>query len=168
LADANENRDWRIYADFAQILIAQARPLHQNDSFGVELDSTAYALDSTTIDLCLSLFPWAHFRKTKGAVKLHTLLNLRRSIPELVHISTGKLHDVNVLDILAAQPGTFYIMDKAYVDFGHLCAMDMSQAFFVTRAKRRMLYRRRYSRKAEKDLTYNRTVVLWELFKEIS
>jgi hypothetical protein len=117
LADANENRDWRIYADFAQVLIAQARPLYQNDSFGVELDNTAYALDSTTIDLCLSLFPWAHFRETKGAVKLHTLLNLRGNIPEFIYISTGKMHDVNVLDILTAQPGAFYIMDRGYVDF---------------------------------------------------
>ena len=104
LADANENRDWRIYADFAQILIAQARPLYQNESLGIELDNTVYALDSTTINLCLSLFPWAHFRKTNGAIKLHTLLDLRENIPEFIHISTGKIHDVNVLDILTAQP----------------------------------------------------------------
>jgi hypothetical protein len=150
LADANENRDWRIYADFAQVLIAQARPLYQNDSFGVELDNTAYALDSTTIDLCLSLFPWAHFRKTKGAVKLHTLLNLRGNIPEFIYISTGKMHDVNVLDILTAQPGAFYIMDRGYVDFTRLYTMHQAQAFFVTRAKRRMVYKRRVSHKIDK------------------
>jgi hypothetical protein len=145
LADANENRDWHIYADFAQVLISTARPLYQNDSFGVELDNAAYALDSTTIDLCLTLFPWARFRKTKGAVKLHTLLNLRGNIPEFIYISTGKMHDVNVLDILAAQSGAFYIMDRGYVDFARLHAMHLAQAFFVTRAKRRMSYKRRYS-----------------------
>jgi hypothetical protein len=162
LADANENRDWRIYADFAQTLIAQARPLYQNESFGVELDAAAYALDSTTVDLCLSLFPWAHFRRTKGAVKLHTLLNLRGNIPEFIHISTGKLHDVNVLDILAAQPGAFYIMDRGYVDFARLHAMHAARAFFVTRAKRRMQYKRRYSRPVEKSagLRSDQTVVL--------
>ena len=109
LADANENRDWRIYADFAQVLIAQAHPLYLNEDFGVDLDATAYALDSSTIDLCLSLFPWARFRRAKGAIKLHTLLNLRGSIPEFIHISDGKLHDVNVLDLLLVQPGAFYI-----------------------------------------------------------
>ena len=162
LADANENRDWRIYADFAQVLIAQARPLYQDESFGVELDNTAYALDSTTIDLCLSLFPWAHFRKTKGAVKLHTLLNLRGNIPEFIHISTGKMHDVNVLDILAAQPGAFYIMDRGYVDFARLHTMHLAQAFFVTRAKRRMAYKRRYSHTVEKDsgLRSDQTIML--------
>jgi len=151
LADANENRDWRIYADFAQILIARARPLYQNESFGVELDNVAYALDSTTIDLCLSLFPWAHFRKTKGAIKLHTLLNLRGNIPEFIHISTGKMHDVNVLDLILPQPGAFYIMDRGYVDFARLYTMHMAQAFFVTRAKRRMTYKRRYSHMVDKN-----------------
>jgi transposase len=151
LADANENRDWRIYADFAQVLIAQARPLYQYESFGIELDNAAYALDSTTIDLCLSLFPWAHFRKTKGAVKLHTLLNLRGNIPEFIHISTGKMHDVNVLDILSTQPGAFYIMDRGYVDFARLYTMHRAQAFFVTRAKRRMTYKRRYSHIVDKN-----------------
>jgi hypothetical protein len=162
LADANEKRDWRIYADFAQVLIAQARPLYQNESFGIELDNTVYALDSTTIDLCLSLFPWAHFRKTKGAVKLHTLLNLRGNIPEFIHISTGKMQDVNVLDILAAQPGAFYIMDRGYVDFARLYAMHMAHAFFVTRAKKRMVYKRRYSQPVEKDsgLRCDQTIVL--------
>jgi hypothetical protein len=162
LADANENRDWRIYADFAQVLIAQARPLYENENFGVELDNTAYALDSTTIDLCLSLFPWAHFRKTKGAVKLHTLLNLRGNIPEFIHISTGKMSDIKVLDILTTQPGAFYIMDRGYVDFARLHAMHMSQAFFVTRAKRRMAYKRRYSHPVEKNsgLRCDQTIVL--------
>jgi len=162
LADANENRDWRIYADFAQVLIAQARPLYQNEDFGVELENTAYALDSTTIDLCLSLFPWASFRKTKGAVKLHTLLNLRGNIPEFIHISTGKMHDVNVLDILATQPGAFYVMDRGYVDFARLHVIHTSQAFFVTRAKRRMSFKRRYSRVVEKDsgLRCDQTIVL--------
>ena len=162
LADANENRDWRIYADFAQVLIAQAIPLYQNDSFGVELENTAYALDSTTIDICLSLFPWARFRKTKGAVKLHTLLNLRGNIPEFIYISTGKMHDVNVLDILAAQPGAIYVMDRGYLDFARLHAMHVAQAFFVIRAKRRMAYKRRYSHPIEKDsgLRYDQTIVL--------
>jgi transposase len=161
LADANENRDWRIYADFAQILIAQARPLYQNESLGVELDNTVYALDSTTINLCLSLFPWAHFRKTKGAIKLHTLLDIRGNIPEFIHISTGKIHDVNVLDILTAQSGAFYVMDKAYIDFARLHAMHMAQAFFVTRARRGMVYKRRYSRPVEKDsgLRCDQTIV---------
>ena len=118
LACANENRNWRIYADFAQVLVAQARPLYQNHSFGAEPDGTVYALDSTAIDLCLSLFPGAHFRKTKGEVKLHTLLNLRGSIPEFIHATAGNVHDVNILDTLAAQPGAFYVMDRACLDFG--------------------------------------------------
>jgi len=162
LADANESRDWRIYADFAQALIAQARPLYQNDSFGIELGNAAYALDSTTIDLCLSLFPWAHFRKTKGAVKLHTLLNLRGNIPEFIHISDGKWQDVNVLGILVPQPGAFYVMDKGYIDFARLYAMHGAQAFFVTRAKRNMCYKRRHSRKVEKGsgLRCDQTVAL--------
>ena len=162
LADANEVRDWRIYADFAQVLIAEARPLYQNESFGVELENTAYALDSTTIDLCLSLFPWAHFRKTKSAVKLHTLLDLRGNIPEFIYISTGKMHDVKVLDILITQPGAFYIMDRGYVDFTRLNAMHMAQSFFVTRAKRRMVYKRRYSNPVEKDsgVRCDQTIVL--------
>jgi hypothetical protein len=162
LADANENRDWRIYADFAQVLIAQARPLYLNEDFGVDLDATAYALDSSTIDLCLSLFPWARFRRAKGAIKLHTLLNLRGSIPEFIHISDGKLHDVNVLDLLLAQPGAFYIMDRGYVDFARLYALHQTRAFFVTRAKRRLQYQRRYSRWVDKDtgLRCDQTIVL--------
>jgi hypothetical protein len=135
LAHANQVRDWRIYADFAQILISQARRLYANDSFGVELNQTAYALDSTTIDLCLSLFPWAKFRAHKGAVKLHTLLDLRGSIPSLVIITHGKVHDVNILDQLVFEPGAFYIIDRGYLDFGRLYAIRQASAFFVTRTK---------------------------------
>ena len=162
LADANENRDWRIYADFAQVLIAMARPLYVNEDFGVDLDATAYALDSSTIDLCLSLFPWARFRRAKGAIKLHTLLNLRGSIPEFIHISDGKLHDVNVLDLLLVQPGAFYIMDRGYVDFARLYAVHQSQGFFVTRGKRRLQCQRRYSRPVDKNtgLRCDQTIVL--------
>lgn len=162
LADANENRDWRIYADFAQVLIAQARPLYINEDFGVDLEATVYALDSSTIDLCLSLFPWARFRRTKGAIKLHTLLNLRGNIPEFIHISDGKLSDVKVLDILIPQPGSFYIMDRGYVDFARLYALHRAQAFFVTRAKRRLQCQRRYSRCVDKDsgLRCDQTIVL--------
>jgi len=140
LADANENRDWRIYADFAQVLIAEARTLYAHENFGVELqEATVYALDSTTIDLCLALFPWARFRRTKAAIKLHTLLNLRGSIPEFLHISEGKMHDVNILDILVPQPGAYYVMDRGYVDFARLYAIHQASAFFVTRAKRGMM-----------------------------
>lgn len=162
LAKANENRDWRIYADFAQVLIARARELYANDNFGVDLDSTVYALDSTTIDLCLSLFPWARFRRTKGAVKMHTLLNLRGSIPEFIHVSDGKMADVSVLDILVAEPGSFYIMDRGYLDFARLYAMHQSLAFFVTRAKRGFQFRRRYSRRVDKStgLRCDQTIVL--------
>ena len=145
LADANESRDWRIYADFAQVLIARARPLYAGDDFGVELENTAYALDATTIDLCLSLFPWARFRKAKGAVKLHTLLNLRGSIPEFIHVSDGKLADVNALDLLVPDPGAFYIMDRGYLDFARLYTLHQGKAFFVIRAKRGFQFRRRYS-----------------------
>ncbi len=162
LADANENRDWRIYADFAQVLIARARRLYLNDNFGVELENTVYALDSTTIDLCLSLFPWARFRKTKGAVKLHTLLNLRGSIPEYIYISDGKMADINVLDIMIPEAGSFYIMDRGYLDFKRLYAMHQGQAFFVTRAKRGFNFQRRYSHKVDKStgLLCDQTIVL--------
>jgi hypothetical protein len=162
LADANENRDWRIYADFAQGLITTAKDLYASEDFGVELDSTVYALDSTSIDLCLALFPWARYQRTKGAVKLHTLLNLRGSIPEFIHISDGKLHDVNVLDILIPQPGAFYVMDRGYVDFRRLHAMHEALAFFVTRAKRRFQFRRRYSRPVDKTtgLRCDQTIVV--------
>jgi hypothetical protein len=145
LADANEVRDWRIYAEFAHRLIAQARRLYASDSLGLELDNTVYALDSTTIDLCLSVFPWAHFRTTKAAVKMHTLLDLRGSIPSFIHISDGKLHDVNVLDLLLPEPGAIYVMDRGYVDFARLHALHQAGAFFITRAKSNMDARRVYS-----------------------
>jgi hypothetical protein len=145
LADANERRDWRIYAEFAQRLIARARTLYAADSFGVDLNHTVYALDATTIDLCLSMFPWAPFRTTKAAVKLHTLLDLRGAIPSFIHISDGKLHDVNVLDLLLPEAGAFYVMDRGYLDFARLYALDQAGSFFVTRAKRNMDARRVYS-----------------------
>jgi len=145
LADANERRDWRIYADFAQRLITQARKLYATDTFSVDLSNTVYALDATTIDLCLSVFPWAPFRSTKAAVKLHTLLDLRGSIPSFIHISDGKLHDVNVLDLLVPEAGAFYVMDRAYLDFERLYALAQMGAFFVTRAKLNTDARRLYS-----------------------
>ena len=145
LADANERRDWRIWADLAALLIKRARRLYCNDSFGVELDSTVYALDATTIDLCLSLFPWALFRSTKAAVRLHTLLDLRGNIPTFIHISDGRTHEINVLDMLTAEAGAFYVMDRGYLDFGRLFAMHQAGAFFVTRAKRGMDAHRVYS-----------------------
>jgi hypothetical protein len=146
LADANESRDWRIFADFAQVLIARARRLYATDDIGLALGQMAYALDSTTIDLCLTLFPWAHFRKHKGAIKLHTLLDLRGSIPSFVRITHGKVHDVHVLDHLVLDPGAFYVMDRAYLDFARLYSLTQQLAFFVTRAKRNLDYRRRCSR----------------------
>jgi hypothetical protein len=145
LADANERRDWRIWADLAALLIKRARRLYCNDSFGVELDSTVYALDATTIDLCLSPFPWAPFRSTKAAVKLHTLLDLRGNIPTFIHISDGLTHEISVLDMLTAEAGAFYVMDRGYLDFGRLFAMHQAGAFFVTRAKRGMDAHRVYS-----------------------
>jgi len=151
LAHANETRDWRIYADFAQILIVKARKLYADEELGIELNSNIYALDSTTIDLCLSLFPWARFRKTKGAIKLHTLMNLRGSIPEFILISDGKLHDVNVLDFLIPEPGAYYIMDRAYIDFERLYGWHQAKTFFVTRAKANFKFRRRYSHGVDKS-----------------
>ena len=145
LADANESRDWRIHCEFAQALIRTARRLYAQDSLAVDLDNTVYALDSTTIDLCLSLFPWAPFRATKAAIKLHTLLDLRGAIPAFIYISDGKLHDVNVLDVLIPEPGAFYVMDRGYVDFERLHALHRAGAFFVTRAKSNFRYRRIYS-----------------------
>ena len=142
LADANETRDWRIYAEFAQRLIAQARLLYASESFGVELANTVYALDSTTIDLCLSMFPWADFRKAKAAVKLHTLLDLRGNIPTFIHISDGKMANVNVLDILVPEAGAFYVMDRGYIDFKRLYGLHQAHAMFVTRAKSNMKSRR--------------------------
>jgi len=145
LADANEARDWRIHAEFAQRLIGQARKLYAGDSFGIELENTVYALDSTTIDLCLSLFPWALFRTTKSAVKMHTLLDLRGNIPSFIHISDGKLSDVNVLDVLMLEAGAIYVMDRGYLDFTRLYVLHQAHAFFVTRAKSNTRLKRIYS-----------------------
>ena len=145
LADANESRDWRIYAEFAHRLIAQAKDLYANDSFGVELNETVYALDATTIDLSLSMFPWAPFRSTKAAIKLHTLLDLRGSIPSFIHISDGKMNDVRVLDLLIPEAGAFYVMDRAYLDYERLYWLSQAGAFFVTRAKSNLDARRLYS-----------------------
>jgi hypothetical protein len=152
LSNANKVRDWRIYADFAQSLIQIARKLYVDEDIGAELDNTVYALDATTIDLCLSVFPWAHFRSTKAAVKLHTLLDLRGSIPTFIHISDGKMHDVNVLDLLIPEPAAFYVMDRGYVDFSRLFALHQGSAFFVIRAKSNLQYRRLYSRPVDKSL----------------
>jgi len=152
LSNANKVRDWRIYADLAQSLIAIARKLYVDEDLGLDLDNTLYALDSTTIDLCLSVFPWAQFRKTKGAVKLHTLLDLRGNIPTFIHISDGKLHDVNVLDILIPEPGSFYVMDRGYIDFERLYLLSQVPAFFVIRAKSNLAFRRLYSHPVDKSL----------------
>lgn len=162
LADANEKRDWRIYADFAQRLINIARDLYVDDDFCVDLNNTVYALDSTTIDLCLSIFPWARFRKRKGAIKLHTLLDLRGSIPSFIWISDGKIHDVNILDILIAEPGCFYIMDRAYLDFERLYFLNQEKAFFIIRSKKNTKFRRLYSRPVDKStgLRCDQTIVL--------
>jgi len=151
LADANEGRDWRIYFEFAQALIRIARRLYAEEPLGVELSETVYALDSTTIDLCLSLFPWAPFRQTKAAVKLHTLLDLRGAIPTFIHISDGKLHDVNVLDLLVTEPGAFYVMDRGYLDFARLYALHQAGSFFVTRAKSNSRFKRLVSHPVERS-----------------
>jgi len=166
LAYADETRNWRIYADFAQVLIGIARPLYAKEDFGVQLEQPAYAFDSTTIDLCLALFPWARFRKTKGAVKLHALLNLRGSIPEFIHITEGIVHDVNILDLLIIQAGAFYVIDRGYLDFERLYAIHQSGAFFVTRAKRNMAAQRRYSRSVDKStgLRSDQTVFLTSFY----
>lgn len=150
LANANQVRDWRIYADFAQILIQEARSLYRGESFGLELDNTVYALDATTIDLCLSLFPWAQFRRRKSAVKLHTLLDLRGSIPSVVIVTGGQVHEVNILDQLIWEPGAIYLMDRGYLDFRRLYRIQLSGAFFVTRAKKRFDCRRLYSQVIDK------------------
>jgi len=162
LADANETRDWHIFSDFAQVLITTASALYTGEDFGVELENAAYALDSTTIDLCLSLFPWAKFRKTKAAIKLHTLLDLRGNIPSLVIITSGKVHDVNILDELPFEAGAFYVMDRGYLDFLRLHRIHCASAFFITRAKRNLQCRRRYSRSVNKKtgLRFDQTVVL--------
>jgi hypothetical protein len=151
LADANENRDWRIYADFAQILIAEARQLYHADAFALDLTQLVYALDSTTIDLSLSAFPWATFRSTKAAVKMHTLLDLHGNIPTFINITEGAVHDVNVLDCLPLEPGAVYVMDRGYIDFSRLYQIHRQQAYFVIRAKRNLTFRRQYSHPVEKD-----------------
>lgn len=162
LAKANENRDWRIYADVAQSLIQHARTLYRDEEFGVELSDTVYALDSSTIDLCLSLFPWATFRKTKGAVKLHTLLDLRGNIPTFIEITDGKFHDVNILDELIPEPGCYYIMDRGYLDFKRLHNFESSDAYFVIRAKSNFQFRRLYSNNVDKStgLKCDQTILL--------
>jgi hypothetical protein len=151
LADANEKRDWRIYRDFAHVLIGQARTLYADEDFGVQLDETVYALDATIIDLCLSLFPWANFRKTKGAVKLHTLLDLRGNIPSFIAITDGKIHEVNILDVLLPEIGAIYIMDRGYLDFERLFALHQARAFFIIRAKSNTDTRRLYSMAVDKS-----------------
>jgi Domain of unknown function (DUF4372)/Transposase DDE domain len=162
LADANESRDWRIFADFAQVLIRIARPLYAADSIGVDLDHSVYALDSTTIDLCLSLFPWAKFRRHKGAVKMHTLLDLHGNIPTFISITDGKVHDVNILDEIAPEAGAFYVMDRGYVDFERLYVFTLSAAFFVVRTKSNVLIQRRYSHPVDKTtgVRSDHTVIL--------
>ena len=162
LANANEHRDWRIWADFAQVLIKEAREFYAGDSFGAELDQAAYAFDSTTISLCLSLFPWAKFRKTKAAVKAHTLLDLRGNIPAWLHITTGAVHDVKALDLLPIEPGAFYLLDRGYLDFTRLYALAQQLAFFITMTKSNTNYRRLYSRPVDKNtgLRCDQTIVL--------
>lgn len=162
LADANEQRDWRIYADVAQVLIAEARQLYADEPLDVELDRTVYALDSSTIDLSLSLFPWASFRETKAAIKLHTLLDLRGSIPVFVWITDGKPHDVRVLDVLIPEPGSIYVLDRAYIDFERLWRLQEAHAVFVTRAKKNLSYRRRYSSPCDRatGILCDQTIIL--------
>ncbi len=152
LALANETRNWRIYADFAQVLLAKARQLYLDDEFGLEISNTVYALDATTIDLCLSVFWWAHFRKAKAAVKLHTLLDLRGNLPTFISITDGKMHDVNILDELVFDPLAIYLMGKGYLDFTRLYRINQASAFFVTRAKTNLAFKRIYSKKVEKEL----------------
>src|SRR6266849_1476393 len=162
LADANETRDWRIYADFAHTLIARARKLYAAESLSVELSNTVYALDSTTIDLCLSMFPWAPFRSTKAAVKMHTLLDLRGAIPSFIHISDGKPHDVNALDLLLPEAGAYYVMDRGYLDLERLYRLREAGSFFVTRAKSNLQAERRYSHPVDRasGLICDQTVIL--------
>jgi hypothetical protein len=162
LADANESHDWRIFADFAQVLIGIARPLHVHDPIGVDLDQSLYALDSTTIDLCLSLFPWAKFRKHKAAVKMHTLLDLHGNIPTFIRVTSGDVHDVNLLDEILPEPGAFYVMDRGYIDFQRLFVFTLSSAFFVLRTKSNILLQRRYSHPVDKSsgVRSDHTVIL--------
>jgi len=162
LADANESHDWRIFADLAQVLIGIARPLYAHDPIGVELDQSLYALDSTTIDLCLSLFPWAKFRKHKAAVKMHTLLDLHGNIPTFIRVTSGDVHDVNILDEIMPEPGAFYVMDRGYIDFQRLFVFTLNAAFFVVRTKSNVLLQRRYSHAVDKStgVRSDQTVVL--------
>ena len=162
LADADESRDWRIYADFAQVLIAIARPLYAHDPIGVDLDQSLYALDSTTIDLCLSLFPWAKFRRHKAAIKMHTLLDLHGNIPTFIRITSGNVHDVNLLDEILPEAGAFYVMDRGYIDFQRLFVFTLSSAFFVVRTKSNVLLQRRYSHPVDKStgVRSDQTVIL--------
>src|ERR1700739_209706 len=162
LAEANEARDWRIYADFAQVLIGIARPLYAHDHMGVDLDHSLYALDSTTIDLCLSLFPWARFRQHKAAVKMHTLLDLHGNIPTFIRITDGKVHDVNILDEIVPEAGAFYVMDRGYIDFDRLYFFTVCSAFFVVRTKENVLLQRRYSHPVDKStgVRSDHTVIL--------
>jgi Domain of unknown function (DUF4372)/Transposase DDE domain len=162
LADANESHDWRIFADFAQVLIGIARPLHARDPIGVELEQSLYALDSTTIDLCLSLFPWAKFRQRKAAVKIHTLLDLHGNIPTFIRVTSGDVHDVNILDEIMPEAGAFYVMDRAYIDFQRLYIFALSAAFFVVRTKSNVLIQRRYSHPIDKKtgVRSDQTVIL--------
>src|SRR5271163_132499 len=162
LADANESHDWRIFADFAQVLIGIARPLHVHDPIGVDLDQSLYALDSTTIDLCLSLFPWATFRKHKAVVKMHTLLDLHGNIPTFIRVTSGDVHDVNLLDEILPEAGAFYVMDRAYIDFQRLFVFTLSSAFFVVRTKSNVLLQRRYSHPVDKStgVRSDQTVIL--------
>ena len=165
LAEANESRDWRIYADFAQVLIGIARPLYAHDPIGVDLDQSLYALDSTTIDLCLSLFPWARFRHRKAAVKMHTLLDLHGNIPTFLRVTSGDVHDVNILDEIMPEAGAFYVMDRAYIDFQRLFVFTLSSAFFVVRTKSNVLLERRYSQPVDKStgVLSDQTVILSSL-----
>ena len=165
VADANESRDWRIYADFAQVLIGIARPLYAHDPIGVDLEHSLYALDSTTIDLCLSLFPWARFRRHKGAIKLHTLLDLHGNIPTFLRVTDGSVHDVNILDEFLPEAGAFYVMDRGYLDFERLFLFTLCSAFFVVRTKQNVLLQRRYSRPVDKTtgLQSDHTVILTEI-----
>jgi hypothetical protein len=162
LADANESHDWRIFADFAQVLIGIARPLHARDPMGVDLEQSLYALDSTTIDLCLSLFPWAKFRRRKAAVKMHTLLDLHGNIPTFIRVTSGDVHDVNILDEIMPEAGAFYVMDRGYIDFQRLYVFTLSSAFFVVRTKSNVLIQRRYSHPVDKNtgVRSDQTVIL--------
>jgi hypothetical protein len=162
LADANEQRSWRIYADLAHSLIITARSLYSDEPFGINLEQTVYALDATTIDLCLSMFPWATFRQTKAAIKLHTLLDLRGNIPTFIYISDGSMHDVNILDVLPIEPGAFYVMDRGYLDYSRLNTISLAAGFFVTRSKSNLRCRRIYSHQVDRTtgLRYDQTIML--------